>query len=570
MKFVGYTRVSRVGDRELGLPEDASEEQKEEKRKILRSPDQQRKAIEAWAQAQEEPHEIVWLEPDLDWSGKSLDRPSMSKALELIRAGEVDGLVVARLDRLTRSVKDLDYLMSSAESDEWTLVAIDLNLDNSTANGKLIWGMMGLINKWYLDRSRETWTQARRDATKRGQHMGPKAPIGYRRREDGKLELDPVSAPTVRELFERRAAGENWSQIARALRAKGSTSPTGDVWSRQAASRIVQNEVYLGVLSDAMSGERHVGAHPPIVDRGTWLAAQRPSGPRWVNGGSRPLLLKGLLRCSGCRFRMTSHTENKKQAYICRRHADHHDCPTNARIFATEGDRIIGLDEYIVGRMWAKLEEDGYDDLEGTGYGADSRVDELDAVAKAARDDFLSYLEDSNLRKVAGEDAFNAVVDTKRRAYEEAERARDEEMSRQRAVLGQRTRPLRRETWEQLTIDEQRDALSSVIQAIFVRRGGNVYKVRMAAVEGLEKHPDWSDRRIAEKFGVSRPIVGAVRHDMENGVAQRTLDDVVHIIWAGEEPVPVPKPGGRDWVHPTPYVFPDGLDDPREAGVARR
>jgi hypothetical protein len=59
---------------------------------------------------------VIFLPPDLDWSGKSLDRPSMQEAIRRVRAGEAEGIVVSKLDRLTRSVADLNALIAEYEA----------------------------------------------------------------------------------------------------------------------------------------------------------------------------------------------------------------------------------------------------------------------------------------------------------------------------------------------------------------------------------------------------------------------------------------------------------------------
>jgi DNA invertase Pin-like site-specific DNA recombinase len=91
LRLVGYVRVSQVGERD----QDDS----------LRSPDQQRDAIRAYVKAHG--HTVTFLEPDLDESGKSLDRPRFQEALDLVRTKQADGVIAAKLDRLTRRVGDL-------------------------------------------------------------------------------------------------------------------------------------------------------------------------------------------------------------------------------------------------------------------------------------------------------------------------------------------------------------------------------------------------------------------------------------------------------------------------------
>ena len=98
-----------------------------------------------------------------------------------------------------------------------------------------------------------------------------------------------------------RAAGESWGTIASHLSDKGVVGPYGARrWTARAAQHVVTNRVYLG---EARSGQ-HVNrdAHPPIIDRATWEAAQVAHGTTTRSG--TPALLTGLLRCAGCRYLM--------------------------------------------------------------------------------------------------------------------------------------------------------------------------------------------------------------------------------------------------------------------------
>jgi DNA invertase Pin-like site-specific DNA recombinase len=207
VKYIGYIRVSR--DREGGI-----------------SPDQQRKEIEHWAATPGTEREIVWLPPDTDYSGKSLDRPSMREALEVLRSGGAGGLVVSRLDRLTRSVADLNGLIREAQASGWNIVGLDVGVDLLTTNGKMVAQLIGAISEWYLDRVTDEWAKVRRYKIEElGAHWGA-PPLGYRRGRavngrghdvPGGLAVDAQWAPVVQEVFRRRAdrkADGSWASLA--------------------------------------------------------------------------------------------------------------------------------------------------------------------------------------------------------------------------------------------------------------------------------------------------------------------------------------------------------------------
>lgn len=543
MKLLGYTRVSRVGERD---PE------------MLRSPDQQRDAILGYAKNNPSgvKHEVVWLEPDLDESGKDLDRPAMRKALRMIRAGEVDGLIAARLDRVTRSVSDLDHLMKASKAEGWNVVAIDMGLDSSTANGQLVWQMLGAINEWFLNRSRENWNTARADAIRRGNHVGAHAPFGYRKRpKTGQLEPDPVTAPVVTEIFQRRAAGESVGNIWKWCRREAVRMQFGGPVTGSAVRKILMNEVYLGVLHDRGSGTRLEGAHPPLSDVATFAACQRSRGARQATGETR--LLTGLLRCAGCRYTMQSDQTQWGAAYRCSRQRRAGDCPEPAFIKAEGVTRLFGdgVEQWLVEQVFARAP-----DVTLQPFGAGSGVAELAADVQAAKAEAVRYASDSALEEALGREAYLAGAGARRHAVDVAEQAYELALAEQGQAVGEKVRRLR-EVWEELSLAERRDALATVVTAIFVRAGRHSHPKILEAQELLETEPDLPGARIARLTGTSRHTVNELREDLRNGQRRLALADRVQIVWVDGSEVDVPRQGRRGWVHPTPFVFADAHPD---------
>ena len=82
-------------------------------------------------------------------SGRSLaGRPALAGALETLKSGEAQVLVVAKLDRLSRSLLDFASLMGRAQSEGWNLVALDLGIDLSTPGGEFLASVMASAAQW--------------------------------------------------------------------------------------------------------------------------------------------------------------------------------------------------------------------------------------------------------------------------------------------------------------------------------------------------------------------------------------------------------------------------------------
>ena len=129
--------------------------------------------------------DLVDLVSDPGESGKSLKRPGLTRALAYLDAGQADGLVIAKLDRLTRSVADLATLLARHFGDGCThhLFSVADSIDTRTAAGRLVLNVLTTVAQW----ERETICERTRDALRhkraRGERTGG-VPFGF--------DLDPA------------------------------------------------------------------------------------------------------------------------------------------------------------------------------------------------------------------------------------------------------------------------------------------------------------------------------------------------------------------------------------------
>lgn len=196
MRVIGYCRVStnEQGDSGAGL---------EAQESAIRSEVERR----GWT--------LTDVRSDVA-SGKSLrKRDELGRTLRDLRDGNADGLVVAKLDRLSRSVLDFAGVMETAAEEGWSLVVIDLGVDTTTTNGKLIAHIMIALAQWEReligDRTRTALAAVRARGTQLGR---PRA----------------VERDTLRLIRVLREAGHSWQRIADALAAEGVTTGQGGQW----------------------------------------------------------------------------------------------------------------------------------------------------------------------------------------------------------------------------------------------------------------------------------------------------------------------------------------------------
>lgn len=270
----GYIRVSRVGTREgPGYI----------------SPGVQREQIEGWAKLRSV--EIAAWHEDYDQSGGKLDRPGLNTLLQRIENSETDGVIVAKLDRLSRlGVADALKLVERITDAGGSITAVDLGIDPTTTFGEFALTIMLALGRMERRRITESWAIAQRRAIQRGVHISP-TPYGYQRGADGRLLIEPREAMHMRRAFEL-AATQGVKASADYLLAQEPER----TWRISTVRRALARRVYLGETSQ---GDLvNTDAHEPLVSRSLWEAAQHE--PRRYVRSSDRYPLSGIATCGTC------------------------------------------------------------------------------------------------------------------------------------------------------------------------------------------------------------------------------------------------------------------------------
>jgi DNA invertase Pin-like site-specific DNA recombinase len=203
--MIGYLRVSTEEQANSGLGLDA-----------------QRDTIQRYADAHG--WDLIW-HVDEGLSAKSLDRPQLQTALDRLnttpKRRDVDGIVVAKLDRLSRSVVDFAGVLELARARGWSLVAIDLGVDTSTATGEMVANVMMAVAQWERRVIGERTSAAMQAAKRAGRHMG---------------RVSALPEATGMRLLALRAT-HTLQATADALNAEGITTATGTSWTENSVCK---------------------------------------------------------------------------------------------------------------------------------------------------------------------------------------------------------------------------------------------------------------------------------------------------------------------------------------------
>jgi DNA invertase Pin-like site-specific DNA recombinase len=445
MKLDGYIRVSRVG----GRSGDA-----------FISPGEQKERIKAWAKAQG--HSIAKWHEDLDQPGSKADRPGLNAAMKQIEDGKTGGLVVARLDRFGRSVQDSANLLARIRDADGVLCTVAEGIDTSGYMGKFLADLFAALGELELARIRENWNAARKSAVARGIHVSGRVPTGYRRNEDRVLEPDPETAPAIHELFERRAAGQSWTQLARFLEQQGVVTPWGNEnWTVASVGTVVRNRVYLG---EARAGSIvNPEAHEAIVTAAEWNAANKARGVHPGRSGRSTGLLSGVLRCAGCSYAMKPAMGKTRHGkpfleYRCKPDKAAGRCPAPAAVKATV------IEPFVVERLFEFAEG-----ATGRSQAADDPGTKLAAELAAAETELEAALDGRLADALGGSESetFLRTVEKRASAVETLKEQLAEAESQRTPVDVEANLA---DVWNDLTLEDRRRLLHSVFDSVFVWR----------------------------------------------------------------------------------------------------
>ena len=153
MAAVGYVRVSTEKQADVGISLEAQTEK-----------------IQAMAVVQGLELDEVII--DAGESAKSLSRPGMERLLQLVDSGAAETVIVAKLDRLTRSVKDLAELLEHFNRRGASLVSVAESLDTGSASGRLVLNIMTAVSQWEREAIGERTRDALSHKKAKGERVG--------------------------------------------------------------------------------------------------------------------------------------------------------------------------------------------------------------------------------------------------------------------------------------------------------------------------------------------------------------------------------------------------------------
>ncbi len=213
-KVIGYIRVSTDKQADEGVSLDA-----------------QRAALAAYAALYGV--EIVEVIVDAGESAKTLQRPGLARALAMLADGAAEGLLVAKLDRLTRSVRDLGALLAPDgpfAAGKAALLSVSEQIDTRSAAGRLVLNVLASVSQWEREAIAERTSTAMQHMRDRGEYTGGRVPYGWALVDGGRLAEVADEQATIARAREFAAEGQSLREVATALAAEGRFARNGRVF----------------------------------------------------------------------------------------------------------------------------------------------------------------------------------------------------------------------------------------------------------------------------------------------------------------------------------------------------
>lgn len=226
---------------------------------------------------------------DDGYSGSTLDRPALSELRAKVQRGEVDYVLVMRLDRLSRNLRDLTHLVLVEWEGRCHVRSVREPLNTDTPQGRLLFGTLAVFAEQERLQIRERTLGGSVKTLEHGRGLRGNTPFGYMHAGGGRWEIHPQEGEIVRRIFRMLADGTSPYRVAQILAAEGVRGRAGTPLMSDNIRQIAHNRAYVGeiVWGKTQAGNRKIKpAVPPEAPESSLLVQQERSR-RWATSKVR-------------------------------------------------------------------------------------------------------------------------------------------------------------------------------------------------------------------------------------------------------------------------------------------
>lgn len=304
--------------------------------------------------ARDNDYKVISRYEDRAVSGRSDRRPGFQRMIRAAERGEFQILLTYKSNRIARNMLDALRYEDRLANAGVKVIYCKEDFGNNAA-GRMALRMMMSINEFYSENMSEDIKRGMKDSASKGKVIGS-IPYGYKKGEDGKLAIDELAAPVIREIFRRVLNRERYNDIARDLNARGYKTKTGRDWNKNSFHSIISNERYTGVY--VYDDIRLEGGIPAIVDKDLFDAVQKATRRKRLalarQNKNAEYLLTGKLFCGHCLAPMVGISGKGKGGnsyfyYTCQTRRLQHKCDKkNVRKDLIENEVIRAITQCVL------------------------------------------------------------------------------------------------------------------------------------------------------------------------------------------------------------------------------
>ena len=256
-------------------------------------------------------YNIYKVYQDAGISAKNDKRPAYQEMIEDVKKGNINVIVALKLDRLTRSVYDIEKLMKFVNDYECDIDCMADESNTTTSNGRMVMRIMTSVSQNEIEKCSERTKFGMAGAIKNG-HIPNRTGLGFKR-ENKKLVPDPLTKDIIVRIFDLYLEGKSHQAIANIYNKEKVLGKTN--WYDSTVQKILSNELYKG---DYVNGKRT--KHPtyyenviePIVSKEKWESCQyqKLRNARHYER-TATYLFTNKLKCSKCGNFLGGHATTK-------------------------------------------------------------------------------------------------------------------------------------------------------------------------------------------------------------------------------------------------------------------
>ena len=264
-----------------------------------------------------------WFE-EKETAAKS-GRPIFNQMLKLLRQGVAKGMVIHKIDRSARNLKDWAVISDLSDAGVDVYFATE-TLDFRSRGGRLTADIQAVIAADFIRNLREESKKGMNGRLKQGLYPF-RAPIGYLDNGRGKPKtLDPAKSPLIKLAFDLYTRGEHSLRSLEAeMYRRGLRNVAGGPLSLHGIETVLSNSFYCGLIHIKRTGETFPGVHEPLISSRQFLLVKDIKAGRCGKKVTRHNhLYRGLFRCGHCDGPMTPEIQKGHVYYRCQKAT----CPT--------------------------------------------------------------------------------------------------------------------------------------------------------------------------------------------------------------------------------------------------